>query len=144
MSIAKSNFFSDRHKIPAEGNHHGMEYPEVRIEANFSSETNVATRTVNAGERAPKAARTALADPLVLAARAFEHDGVIVLAVLTEPLFLSSDRKKLAVLLKHECEEAAGAPILITFDMEIYRKISRDMSEGLKTELFEKAAKQTN
>ena len=81
---------------------------------------------------------TALTHPLVLAARAFEKDGKIVLAVLTEPIYLSSERTELKTLLSEEAERETGCEVTLTFDLDIYRRISSDMSEETISLIFKK------
>ena len=81
---------------------------------------------------------TALTHPLVLAARAFEKDGKIVLAVLTEPIYLSSERAELKTLLSEEAERETGCEVALTFDLDIYRRISSDMSEETISLIFKK------
>lgn len=81
---------------------------------------------------------TALTHPLVLAARAFEKDGKIVLAVLTEPIYLSSERTELKTLLSEEAERETGCEVALTFDLDIYRRISSDMSEETISLIFKK------
>lgn len=89
-------------------------------------------------DKARAAEFAALSNPLVLAARAFEKDGKTVLAVLTEPIYLASDRAKLKELLTAEASAAAGSPVTLTFDLDIYRRISPDMSDEVKAFILKK------
>lgn len=89
-------------------------------------------------EGARGAEYAALSNPLVLAARAFERKGITVLAVLTEPIYLASDRAALKELLTAAASEAAGTPVTVTFDLEIYRRISRDMSAEVQDLILKK------
>lgn len=92
----------------------------------------------NAEKGARGAEYAALSNPLVLAARAFERKGVTVLAVLTEPIYLASDRAALKELLTATASAAAGTPVTVTFDLEIYRRISRDMSAEVQDLILKK------
>ena len=89
-------------------------------------------------EGARGAEYAALSNPLVLAARAFERKGVTVLAVLTEPIYLASDRAALKELLTATASAAAGTPVTVTFDLDIYRRISRDMSAEVQDFILKK------
>ena len=87
----------------------------------------------------PRAAEyAALENPLVLAARAFEKDGKVVLAVLTEPIYLASERAELKKLLEESAAAAGCADAAVTFDLEVYRRISPEMPEELKSVILKK------
>lgn len=87
----------------------------------------------------PRAAEyAALENPLVLAARAFEKDGKVVLAVLTEPIYLASERAELKKLLEESAAAAGCGDAAVTFDLEVYRRISPEMPEELKSVILKK------
>lgn len=114
-----------------------METPYVN--PNIPSHAESTERTAAYPADAALAAEySALENPLVLAARAFEYGETVVLAVLTEPIYLSSDRAALKTLLKDNAEKNTGKSVAVSFDLEVYRRISRDMSDGLKTVLLKK------
>ena len=114
-----------------------METPYVN--PNIPSHAESTERTAAYPADAALAAEySALENPLVLAARAFEYGGTAVLAVLTEPIHLSSDSAALKTLLKDNAEKNTGKSVAVSFDLEVYRRISRDMSDGLKTVLLKR------
>ena len=88
---------------------------------NAHEQTAYGAAQAKAEDKARAAEFAALSNPLVLAARAFEKDGKTVLAVLTEPIYLASDRAKLKELLTAEASAAAGSPVTLTFDLDVYR-----------------------
>lgn len=120
------------------GKDHGMETPY--IESSYDADMH--GETLSSADAAIAAEHSALQDPLVLAARAFEYDEQVLLAVLTEPIYLSSDRAALKALLIKNAEAATGKKVLLSFDLEVYRRIARDMPEEAKALLMKKAAPQ--
>lgn len=106
-----------------------------------SMQTTQGTAYAAATDSALAAEYSALENPLVLAARAFECQGTLVLAVLTEPIFLSSERAELKNLLESAAVASTGKNVVVSFDLEIYRRISRDMPDELKSLLLRKATK---
>ena len=105
---------------------------------NAHEQTAYGATQAKAEDKARAAEFAALSNPLVLAARAFEKDGKTVLAVLTEPIYLASDRTKLKELLTAEASAAAGSPVTLTFDLDVYRRISPDMSNEVKAFILKK------
>ena len=120
------------YSVPSDDNLR-METPYVN--PNIPSHAESTERTAAYPADAALAAEySALENPLVLAARG----ETVVLAVLTEPIYLSSDRAALKTLLKDNAEKNTGKSVAVSFDLEVYRRISRDMSDGLKTVLLKK------
>lgn len=124
------------YSVPSDDNLR-METPYVNPNIPSHAESTERTAAYPA-DAALTAEYSALENPLVLAARAFEYGGTVVLAVLTEPIYLSSDRAALKTLLKDNAEKNTGKSVAVSFDLEVYRRISRDMSDGLKTVLLKK------
>lgn len=124
------------YSVPSDDNLR-METPYVNPNIPSHAESTERTAAYPA-DAALTAEYSALENPLVLAARAFECGGTVVLAVLTEPIYLSSDRAALKTLLKDNAEKNTGKSVAVSFDLEVYRRISRDMSDGLKTVLLKK------
>ena len=115
-----------------------METPHIDLSAEYAGVSSEKAAPTTPSERAAAAQNVALSNPLVLAARAFEKDGKTVLAVLTEPIYLASDRAKLKELLTAEASAAAGSPVTLTFDLDVYRRISPDMSDEAKAFILKK------
>ena len=120
-------------KMSVFGDKRGMD-----IIYNAHEQTAYGAAQAKAEDKARAAEFAALSNPLVLAARAFEKDGKTVLAVLTEPIYLASDRTKLKELLTAEASAAAGSPVTLTFDLDVYRRISPDMSDEVKAFILKK------
>ena len=51
---------------------------------------------------------------------------------------LAAEYSALKTLLKDNAEKNTGKSVAVSFDLEVYRRISRDMSDGLKTVLLKK------
>lgn len=73
----------------------------------------------------------------VEAARLAEADGCIVIAVLTKPFYLKSERDNAMLTLEAELKELVGSEdIVVVFDLDIFRRIDDDMSEEEVLELY--------
>ena len=75
------------------------------------------------------ASYVALSFEEVLSARTLSHNGYMVVAVLTTPLFSASERIALKEQIRLDIAERLNVDInkvLVTFDMEIYRSIDGD------------------
>lgn len=81
----------------------------------------------------------ALANPSVLSVRVFEYDDTIVVAALTAPVYLISERNALKAELADDIAAATDMRAVVTFDMEIYRKIGKTQNEDDLRSLYEKA-----
>lgn len=98
--------------------------------------TASASQTVGATALAEAAA---LANPSVLSVRVFEYDGAIVVAALTAPVYLISERNALKAELADDISAATDMRAVVTFDMEIYRKLGRTNDTETLRGLYEKA-----
>ena len=82
----------------------------------------------------------ALSYTYVIGARAFEWQGSIILAVITTPFILKSERDNAKRELKEEIIEASGYEnIIVTFDGEVYRNIRDSIDDSEKQRLFQLA-----
>lgn len=126
------------------GNDRGMNTPDIHISkpyiaAEQAAGANTPSPLSRPSADLPRAAEyAALENPLVLAARAFEKDGKVVLAVLTEPIYLASERAELKKLLEESAAAAGCGDAAVTFDLEVYRRISPEMPEELKSVILKK------
>ena len=84
------------------------------------------------------AVQLALSSPYVTHARAFEYDGCTIVAVLTTPFYLKSERDSFRAELEQQLVDAVGNAV-VTLDMEVYRNITENMSEETLKRLAEKA-----
>ena len=136
--MTKKYYLDGGIKTCTAGNALIMETPHIDLSAEYAGVSSEKAAPTTPSERAAAAQNVALSNPLVLAARAFEKDGKTVLAVLTEPIYLASDRTKLKELLTAEASAAAGSPVTLTFDLDVYRRISPDMSDEVKAFILKK------
>lgn len=84
----------------------------------------------------------ALSQENVIAVRTFETEDVVVLAVLTAPIYLKSERDALKAQLKITLREKCdGKDLIVTFDNEVYRKIKTDLTDEEKQQLVTLAKK---
>lgn len=72
----------------------------------------------------------------VIGARAFEIDGTTVIAALTVPFVLKSERDKAKADIYEELKNLSDGDIVLTFDMQVYRNIEDDLDEQSKKELL--------
>jgi hypothetical protein len=84
----------------------------------------------------------ALAQENVIAAKTLETEETVVLAVLTSPIYLKSERDALKAQLKITLREKCdGKDFVVTFDNEVFRKIKDGLSEEEKEEIVTLAKK---
>ena len=82
----------------------------------------------------------ALQREFVLGARAFEWNGNVVVAALTTPFILKSERDNAKAKLNEDLQSTFSAQnIILTFDMQVYRNILDELDEAAKQELLELA-----
>ena len=75
----------------------------------------------------------------VVGARAAAREGKLLVAVITLPVYLGSERDALKEELRETLSEATGREVAVTFDLGVYRGIRPGMSEEEKALLFEEA-----
>lgn len=80
----------------------------------------------------------ALKDERVSAVRSAETDDAVLLALLTGPIYLASERKAMKTALENEASDLVGKRVIVTFDMEIYRKLGKDLTSEEIAKLFTK------
>lgn len=128
----------------------GMEYLPLSFEVTqpFREETSLAdalpsdvTQTDADAPSSPSVDAIVLMNDLVTYVRSFECDGTVVAAILTQPIYLASERKKLKDDLTDKLTSALGKPAVVTFDMEVFRKIKGDLSDDDKRRLLKTALK---
>lgn len=85
------------------------------------------------------AERAALMHEKVVGARAAAREGKLLVAVITLPVYLGSERDALKEELRETLSEATGQEVAVTFDLGVYRGIRPGMSEEEKTLLFKEA-----
>ena len=128
----------------------GMEYLPLSFEVTqpFREETSLAdalpsdvTQTDADAPSSPSVDTIVLMNDLVTYVRSFECDGIVVAAILTQPIYLASERKKLKDDLTDKLTSALGKPAVVTFDMEVFRKIKGNLSDDDKRRLLKTALK---
>lgn len=87
-----------------------------------------------------KAISFALQNENVLSVRAFELDGNIIVATLTSPFYLKSERDAARQQLEDDLKTLLGSDnIIVTFDVHVYRKIRDGLSDEEKQDLYQLA-----
>ena len=82
----------------------------------------------------------ALQNEYAIGVRGFEHDGSIVIAVLTTPFYLKSERDNARNMIENElCELTNNDSIIVTFDVQVYRNIRGNMSESDRSRVLKLA-----
>ena len=82
----------------------------------------------------------------VVAVRTFDHNGYVVIAVLTGPIFSQRERQELLASIKNMVAESLDiSPIQVvaTYDMELFRAMDNVKDED-KDRLLEKAINMSN
>lgn len=74
----------------------------------------------------------------VVGARCFEVQNTYIVAVLTVPIYLKSERDKCKSDIQAEISQISGKEVIVTFDVDIYAKIKPNMSDSEKTSLYKK------
>lgn len=82
----------------------------------------------------------ALQQEFVLGARAFEYNETIVLALLTTPFCLKSERDNAKLTIYESLQNTlCDKKLVLTFDMQVYRNIKNDLDDQSKEFLLELA-----
>lgn len=81
---------------------------------------------------------TVLQNENVVGARCFEVQNEYVVAVLTVPIYLKSERDKCKTNIKIAISQLYGKEAIVTFDVDVYAKIKPNMSEEDKDTLYKK------
>ncbi len=74
----------------------------------------------------------------VIGARTFEYNGECVLALISTPFYLKSERDEFLRTLSMELSSRLNCPVYVTFDMDIFRAIDNDLSDEQRQELLDK------
>lgn len=83
-------------------------------------------------------ANVALKQEKVLGARCFEWHSTYVLALITSPFYLKSERDKFLCDLTEYLNDNSQKSIIVTLDTDIYSRIKEDMSDNEKQTLYQK------
>lgn len=78
----------------------------------------------------------ALSQEKVIGARCFSYEGKFVVALLTSPFYLKSERDECLNDMRTLLSQKAGTEVLVTFDMDIFRNIRDDMNDADKQRLL--------
>lgn len=100
------------------------------------TEQNADERTVNLDELIS----FVLQSEYVLGARAFEHNGTIVIATLTAPFYLKSERDSVRAQMQEDLSSlVSDAEVVLTFDMQVFRNIEDGLDADSKDYLLKLA-----
>ncbi|HAT83552.1 MAG TPA: hypothetical protein DCS37_01415, partial [Clostridiales bacterium] len=83
-------------------------------------------------------AALALSNPKVVGARCFSHNNAYVVALISSPFYLKSERDAFLQTTKIDLSKQTKTDVFVTLDVDVYRKIKDGMTEAQKAELFEK------
>lgn len=78
---------------------------------------------------------TTLNSDIVVGVRAFEIDNEYIVAIITTPIYLKSERDIFAKRLESELGDIANKKVYVTYDTDIFLKINDDMAIETKQEL---------
>ena len=81
---------------------------------------------------------TVLQNENVVGARCFEVQNTYIVAVLTVPIYLKSERDKCKFDIQTAISQLYGKEAIVTFDVDVYAKIKPNMSEKDKDTLYKK------
>ena len=112
-----------------------MEYQYIDVNRTNAQQT-IQASTQNATPDAVIA--TVLQNENVVGARCFEVQNEYVVAVLTVPIYLKSERDKCKTNIKTAISQLYGKEAIVTFDVDVYAKIKPNMSEKDKDALYKK------
>lgn len=133
---ADVNGFDKIVKIFKTGNNMSMMTTEIIATYTPQSEQNADEQTVNLDELISYV----LQSEYVLGARAFEHNGTIVIATLTAPFYLKSERDSARAQMQEDLSAITGdAEVVLTFDMQVFRNIGDDLDAESKEYLLKLA-----
>ncbi len=113
-----------------------MEYQYTDVNLTNTQQSIQATTQRNATPDAIVA--TVLQNENVVGARCFEVQNEYVVAVLTVPIYLKSERDKCKTDIQTAISEISGKVAIVTFDVDIYAKIKPNMNEKDKDALYKK------
>ena len=85
----------------------------------------------------------ALQNEKIVGARCFEKNDTYIVAVLTVPIYLKSEREECRKSLQNQIAQSTGKKALVTFDIDVYAKIKQDMSDLQKDTLYKKVTSRT-
>ncbi len=83
-------------------------------------------------------AALALANENIVGARCFLYENKFVLALLCTPFYLKSERDNFVKTIAHDLSNQTNSDVVVTLDLEIYRKIKPDMTPLQKESLYQK------
>lgn len=110
-----------------------MEYQAVQIQNSIQGNDSAAN----------DAALLALSNERIIGARSFEYNNALVLGVITTPFYLKSERDSFIKELAKNISERTKKDVLVTLDLDIYCKISDEMSNEIKGSLYKKVTQRT-
>lgn len=83
-------------------------------------------------------ADVALSFEKVIASRYYQGDGVVIVAVLTSPIYSASERTSLREEIRAEIEKRFSTKTLVTYDLGAYLSMHDSMSEDEISALYAK------
>lgn len=112
-----------------------MEYQYIDVNR-INAQQTIQASTQNATPDAVIA--TVLQNENVVGARCFEIQNKYIVAVLTVPIYLKSERDQCKTNIKTAISQLYGKEAIVTFDVDVYAKIKPNMSDIDKDALYKK------
>lgn len=75
----------------------------------------------------------------IIGARCVKYEQTYIIALLTQPIYLKSERDRCLDNVKNTLQQLTDNRIIATFDIDIYSRINENLSEEQKAELYKKA-----
>ena len=88
-------------------------------------------------------AALALSNPKVVGARCFSYNNAYVVALISSPFYLKSERDAFLQSTKIDLSKQTKDDVFVTLDIDVYRKIKEGMTDAQQAELFEKVLART-
>ena len=110
----------------------------------YTNQTPYIQDYIQTGEVTVKSvAALALSNPKVVGARCFAYGNAYVVALISAPFYLKSERDAFLQSAKIDLSQQTKTDVFVTLDIDVYRKIKDDMTDAQKAELFEKVLSRT-
>lgn len=79
--------------------------------------------------------------PEIVGVKSFVHKDNLVISVLTTPIYLKSERAKLADQIRNTASQDFAGKIIVSYDIAVYRKTHDEMTDNEKESLLSKLSK---
>ncbi len=109
----------------------------------YTNQTPYVQDYIQTGVTEQSVAALALSNPKVVGARCFAYNKAYVIALISSPFYLKSERDAFLQSMKTDLAKHTESDVFVTLDVDVYRKIKDGMSDEQKADLFEKVLSRT-